>query len=218
MNDLFSICEKINHNSESIIDNLDPESIVVYKFIQSEYKKGNISKNHIFQFAFRSFYRLDNAGLTREFKKSYFSIFEETIKKENPNINETLLSLSNIRNFRDQNTVQFSFVTKMFHTIDNSRPIYDNEVISVFGFKQPYNIKDLHKKIEKYNQQYQNICDCYLTIESENLIKSSIEKFHNKFTDHKLSITMVLDFIFWSAGKLINENEKLRKRLNHHNS
>jgi hypothetical protein len=34
----------------------------------------------VFQFTFRSFYRLDNAGLTPEFKSKYFALLEESRK------------------------------------------------------------------------------------------------------------------------------------------
>ncbi len=68
MIELKSICENINNDSDAIISNLHQESIDVYNFIQSEYKKGSISKNYIFQFAFRSFYKLDSAGLTPKFR------------------------------------------------------------------------------------------------------------------------------------------------------
>src|ERR1035437_8173798 len=159
MENLINICENVNHNSERIVRNLQKESIDVYKFIQHEFKKEPVSQNTLFQFAFRSFYRLDSAGLTPEFKKKFFELFEENVKKEKPNMTETIQELANIRNFKNQNTVQFSFVTKMFHTIDTNHRTYENEVITLFGFKQPYGEKDINKKIEKYNKQYQEICN-----------------------------------------------------------
>lgn len=202
------ICEKINNSSQEIIDNLRQESIDVYEFIQSEYKKGNVSQNNIFQFAFRSFYRLDSAGLREEFKDKFFELFEKNAKSEKPNMTETLLELSKISNFKGQLTVQFSFVTKMFHTIDNKNPIYDNEVITVFGFRQPYNISDLEKKIEEYKRQYLEIRDLYLVIERDKLLSKTIDKFNNKFSGHQVNNTMVTDFIFWSFGKLIRQQKE----------
>lgn len=212
MNDLLKICEFINQNSQKIIDNLDEESLVVYQFIKNEYKKGDITKNHIFQFSFRSFYKLDSAGLTKEFKEKYFELFE--LNSSNsfcsiPEMQKTLIILSGINNFKKQNTVQFSFVTKMFHTIDNRLPIYDNEVITVFDFKQPYYISDIGKRISQYLIQYNEIGIAYKNIESDNLLKDTLKLFNNKFPCHKINNTMVLDFIFWSAGKLINKRNLL---------
>lgn len=210
--ELKNICQNINKNSKRIINNLQQESIDVYNFIQSEYKKGAILKNNIFQFTFRSFYRLDSAGLTPQFKDKYFELFEENIKNTNPNMTETLLKLNKIKNFKDQYTVQFSFVTKMFHTIDNKKPIYDNEVITVFGFKQPYSISDTLKKINEYNRQYEKICSSYFIIERDKLLSNTIDKFHNNFSGHELNDTMVIDFIFWSAGKLIRQDKKINNQ------
>lgn len=208
MEKLNIICENVNRNSEQIIQNLQQENIDVYKFVQREFKKGNISKNTIFQFAFRSFYRLDSAGLTPKFKERFFELFEENAEKKNPNMTETLHELANIRNYKEQKTVQFSFVTKMFHTIDTEHPIYDSEVITVLGYNQPYHITDVTKKINTYNEQYQEICKSYILIKSDKLLRPSIERFNKMFTSHGLNDTMVIDFILWTAGKLIRATKE----------
>jgi len=68
--------EKIDKIIDSVLEeksetlaNLNQGSIAVFKFLQSEFYKGDVSKNQLFQFVFCSFYRLNNAGLTPEFKK-----------------------------------------------------------------------------------------------------------------------------------------------------
>ena len=62
------IIKLINSNSQDIVDNISRESIDVYNFIKSQFDENNIIENYLFQFIYRSFYRIDNAGLTKEFK------------------------------------------------------------------------------------------------------------------------------------------------------
>ena len=70
------IARIINNHTQAIIDNISYESIEVYNFLRKEYEKKNITDNYLFQFVYRSFYRLDNAGLPAEFKTEYFNLLE----------------------------------------------------------------------------------------------------------------------------------------------
>ncbi len=59
-------------NSEAIIDNLAQESIDAYIFLKTQFDvTEDIRTHYLFHFVFRSFYRLDNAGLSSEMKQEY---------------------------------------------------------------------------------------------------------------------------------------------------
>jgi hypothetical protein len=62
------ISTKISSNQKRILDGLGPEPFAVYSFLSSECARGGVDKNPLFQFVYRSYYRLDNAGLTSDFK------------------------------------------------------------------------------------------------------------------------------------------------------
>jgi hypothetical protein len=66
------IIEGIEEKQDDILSNIDFESIAVYSFLKNEYAKENILDNFVFQFVFRSYYRLDNAGLSDEIKNRFF--------------------------------------------------------------------------------------------------------------------------------------------------
>jgi len=68
------IIQQIEEKQEEILKYLDFESIAVYSFIKNEYAQGNIQENLVFQFVFRRFYGLDNAGLSDEMKKCFFKL------------------------------------------------------------------------------------------------------------------------------------------------
>jgi hypothetical protein len=65
---------------DQAFNKLDVESFYVYNFLKDEYlETKDITTNHLFQFTYRSFYRLDNAGLTKEFKNRYFELFKRDL-------------------------------------------------------------------------------------------------------------------------------------------
>ena len=82
MKKIREITDWIENNSTEIIENIDQESVDVYNFLKTEFRKSNINENYLFQFVFRSFYRIDNAGLTPEFKKELYQACRTIIEHE----------------------------------------------------------------------------------------------------------------------------------------
>jgi hypothetical protein len=201
MKKIREITDWIENNSTEIIENIDQESVDVYNFLKTEFKKSNINENYLFQFVFRSFYRIDNAGLTPEFKKEYFKILEQNRNEKQFDFEKVLRRLYSFPNRKGQNTLQFSFATKMFNTIDDIMPIYDSEVAKMFSMSRPYQ-SEFEIKLDKYLDQLDKIQNGYEQIINQNLLPETIGLFDQVFKDNKLSEMKKLDFIFWSAGKI----------------
>ena len=201
MNNQDIIIDFIVSNSSAIVDNIDFESVEVYNFLQEQFQHSNVEENYLFQFVFRSFYRLDNAGLTSEFKTEYFKILQECRQDKVFDFEKILKRLYNFPNRKGQNTLQFSFVTKLLNTIDNNLPIYDSEVAKMFCVTRPY-VTDFNKKLDTYIDQLQCFQNCYEEVLYKNLLPTTLEKFNQRFANSNLSEMKKLDFIFWSAGKV----------------
>ena len=110
------IIELIKNNKISIFNNLDIESIEVYKFLVNRFKEiEDISKDEVYKFLYRSFYRIDNAGLTKEFKNEYFKILQEyrIVTKYS---NDTIISIAN----RLDPFIRLN-KTKSFHSTDQRK-------------------------------------------------------------------------------------------------
>ncbi|AXT59283.1 hypothetical protein D1816_02605 [Aquimarina sp. AD10] len=203
MNKIEEISYWIENHSSEIIGNLEQESIDVYNFLKTEFENSDILKNHLFQFVFRSFYRIDNAGLTPEFKCEYFKILEENRNEKKFDFNKILKRLYYLPNRKGQNTFQFSFFTKLINTIDDTFPIYDSEVARMFNLSRPYQ-SDFDKKLNKYKEQFEVITKGYAQILNSGLIPKTNLLFDLNFENHGLTEVKKLDFIFWSAGKIKN--------------
>jgi len=59
---------EIDGNAEPVVRAIGREAVDVYGFLSDQFTRGPVVGNHVFQFVYRSFYRLDSAGLTPEFK------------------------------------------------------------------------------------------------------------------------------------------------------
>jgi len=198
----------VQKNDKLIIENIKELSVAVYEFIIKESQKGNVKDNLVFQHVFSTFYGLNNAGLTDSFKKLYFVVFDECIDKGIFDIKYILNRLKDEKNRRGQRNMQFSFATKMIHTLDIFKPIYDNEIARLFDFKQPYGQKDFDEKLNTYINQYEQIKFTYNKIIEKKLLENVIDMFKLRFVKYNISDYKVLDFIFWTAEKEINNKKK----------
>ena len=197
------IIKEIDEKQDDILSNLKLESIAVYSFLKNEYAKGNILNNLVFQFVFRSYYRLDNAGLSNEIKSRFFQL----LAQKQINLGTILSELYEIPTLKGKNTIQFSFATKLLHTIDNNNPIFASEVAVLTKI----NIKgsDRDKKIYSCIEIYNSLEKLYAKLKKDDKIRKVISKFRSKFKvdDERISDTKVIDFIMWSLGKLTKEKQ-----------
>jgi len=202
MRDFHETVKLIKSLERDIINNIKREQIAVYKFLQQEFAKGDITLNYLFQFVFRTFYRIDSAGLTDNFKREYFKIMEEKRFSDILDPQEIVLRLYPFKRIKGDQSIQFSFTTKLIHTINVDFPIYDSEVAKVFQFTTYY-IPNVERKVARYLEQHKIIVEVYEKILKDNLLKNTFQLFENKFVDSKLPDIKKLDFIIWSCGKII---------------
>ena len=194
----------IEMNSEEIVRAIGRESVEVYRFLSDEFARGPVLENCVFQFVYRSFYRLDNAGLTPDFKREYFVLLEEARNLPEVDLPGLTRKLFLIPNLKGQQSLQFSFVSKLANTVNPSYPIYDAEVGKVFSFRKPSSDKTFHVRLNKYVAFYNKLRSIYAEIINGNLLRQPREMFRDIYAapPQRIPEIKVLDFIFWSAGKL----------------
>jgi hypothetical protein len=194
----------IEQNAEIIIPNIGYESVAVYRFLCAEFNKPRVDKNHLFQFVFRSFYRIDNAGLTSAFKNRYFELLEASRDLESIDIEGIVTDLQKFPNLKGQESMQFSFATKLACTANSKYPIYDSEVGRMFGFNAPYYIKDTTKRLRMYSNFYQELTDRYEKIITDGELANARNLFRETYVNKEEDFpeVKVIDFIVWQAGKL----------------
>lgn len=202
----------IESNAEPIIRAIGREAVDVYAFLSDEFARGSALENYVFQFMYRSFYRLDNAGLTPEFKSQYFLLLEQSRNSAAIDLRKLAKDLYALPNRKGHQSLQFSFVTKLANTVNQEYPIYDAEVASVFGFRAPYNYKTFDVRLEEYMTFYVELCGIYADVLRHNRLEKARRMFRHLYAapPERIPDIKVLDFIFWSAGKLSYKAGKAR--------
>lgn len=208
MNILAEFTTYIDTHRDRVLDNLDPASIDVYVFLSKRFGECDVSKDRLFQFLFRSFYRLDSAGLTKEFKTEYFKMLQGLRGADAVDLQALAQRFHEFPRLKGDKSLQFSFVTKLAHTISVSYPIYDDEVANAFAFTKPAS-GEFQTRLARFLTFYAWLGSAYSTVLTNGLMSQTVQDFRTKFSEQVpyLADVKVLDFIFWSTGKLIRKKQ-----------
>ena len=190
---LEEIIDHIIQNGDRIITLLNKEDVLVYQFLKQEFDKSNATENFVFQFVFRSFYGVDRAGLSPEWKERYFALMQEYKASDlRDSIKELHLNeLYQLPRLRGDNSLQFVFSTKLWNMIDENKPIYDSFVATLFDFQIP--IGHLEHRIEGCISMYNQMTNMYHKILTGGLLNGILQKFDEKFAGNMLSQIKKLD-------------------------
>jgi hypothetical protein len=194
----------LNENAQAIVEAVGREAVDVYLFLSDEFARGPATHNCLFQFVYRSFYRLDNAGLTPQFKLAYFECLEDARGASKVDLADIVKKLHKFRNLKHQESLQFSFATKLASTINPNYPIYDGKVAECFGFRAPSNNKPFDRRLQEYLAFYESLRKFYEEVMIQGSMKELVGLFERTYSHaaRRIPEVKVLDFILWSAGKL----------------
>lgn len=196
--------QAVNAAATQIVLRLGREPLEVYRFLRQRFEHSDATRDSVFQFVFRSFYRVDNAGLTDAFKERYFQILEQTRHVADPDIRQLTLALYEIPNRRGLNSLQFSFVTKLANTINSEIPVYDSEVAAMYGFSPPQPSKTVDLRLDELCEFHQYLREDYNRITRVGALAPAIGELESAYGDALEGIgpTKTIDFLLWAAGKL----------------
>lgn len=184
------IAETLIKHKGAILLKLTQEDVDVYVFLRSV--RNDQKLIHVFQFIFRSYFRLDSVGLNSEFKKKFFVLMAE----RESDLKSTLTELACI----GRQKIQFSFATKLLHMQNSGLPIYDSQVAVVTGLRVMG--KTPKERIESCNFIYETLKIHYQNLCANGKVRGIIDDFRTKFkvTQEEVSDTKVIDFLLWALG------------------
>ena len=204
--DLKDIILIIKENSENIIQEITQEDIDLYVFIQEQFNKqksGAPGKN--FKKIFPLFYGTRINQILTYFDKLFDKNLYNTLHKIE-NFDELEIIYEELLDFfhADSRKYQYSYISKLIHTINPDFPIYDSYVKVALGLKESPDTEQRRK--EFWNIIYKKINNIYQIIIEKELLKEVIEDFSIKREITNMNNIKILDFLFWGAGALMEKN------------
>ena len=206
----------LRENIDLLLKSISPANDVdPYVRIMRNVNGIDVSKDIGFQMNFRNYYRMNAAKLIDSFYKRFFEILEEMKAADDLNIAEIALLLYEKPNRANgKKTLQFSFASKLLHTIRPTEPVYDSMVASFYFLPQPQGHWNIKRKLINAIENYDFIKSEHIRVLDDGLLKAPIELFKSRFskaaeyyTNQKIIDTLIWKFVtFLKSGAVRNRS------------
>lgn len=190
--DYQGLISEILRNQAAIIKKITPQMLNTYHWLQDNLRQRNIAVDEEYRKKFVGYYRM--RFVSQPYRDRFFSLFE-TIK------NDTELSFANTARelFQVDGKHEFSFISKMLHTIDPNRPIYDNQVALALRLHQAYR-RNLEDKLRQDEMILRQIAEAYRHLEASAEMANILAAFDQIVPERSMSMAKKLDFLLWALG------------------
>ena len=186
------ILEKIRQNQSAIMEKLNPKVLATYCWLQDNLHKRNVAVDTEYRKMFSGYYRM--RFVSQEYRDQFFKLFEEIKSESSPSFSAVSQKL-----FQVDGKHEFSFITKMLHTIEPSRPIYDSQVdiaLEIHRYYQP----NFEEKLRQDEHILAQISAAYRELASSPGMIELLAEFDKIIPGHTMSAEKKIDFILWALG------------------
>lgn len=192
LSDYQDLALKILNNQKAIIEKLPPKMLNTYYWLQDNLYLRNVSSDAEYKRKFSGYYRM--RFVSKQYRDRFFSLFE-AIK------NDTELSFVDVAKQFSQvdGRHEFSFISKMLHTIDPNRPIYDSQVDQALQIHRTYE-PNIELKIQQDEEILKQIFFVYQRLEASAEMVKPLAAFDQIIPSRSMSIAKKLDFLLWALG------------------
>lgn len=186
------ILEKIRQNQTAIMKKLNPKVLATYCWLQDNLHKRNVAVDTEYRKKFSGYYRM--RFVSQEYRDQFFELFEEIKSESSPSFRVVSQKL-----FQVDGKHEFSFITKMLHTIEPSRPIYDSQVdiaLEIHRYYQP----NFEEKLRQDEHILAQISAAYRELASSPGMIELLAEFDKIIPGYTMSAEKKIDFILWALG------------------
>ena len=180
-----------------IVDDKVFKGIDKYNYIMQNIQKTDVYANQEFRKKYCAYYGL-NRNTSKDFQDEYFKYMQENKSCKTLDYGRVLRDL-----YEKTNRVDYSFSSKLLHTINPDMPILDKHLMRMLGF-QLKSIGDNSSRLDYYKKVYDIVLKEYNDIHTNlsngnakihNAIRVLQETFQNKCQG--LSMAKIIDSIIF---------------------
>lgn len=183
-----AICE----HQAVILAKIDMKMLSMYGWLIDNLHTRNVSADKEYRKKFTGYYRM--RFVSHRYRDAFFALFEQLKSAPKISFEEVSAQL-----YQVDSKHEFSFITKMLHTIDPTGPIYDSQVDAALNIHRTYQ-KNFEKRIQQDMKILDDISACYRQLKEAPQLSEILAVFDEIAPSCKISIEKKLDFILWALG------------------
>ena len=190
--------QPVNDNPQAILESIPQSHIDDYDYL---IQNRNQVADPRYQQKYKTFYRLFGAGLSPDYCNEYFTLLRL-------NLND-LTSLRDVVNYLYEipcnnrgKKLQFSFSSKLIHTVNPHSPIYDSNIVRFYSFSEPKITNTIYEqRILKLLTFHEWLCDEYERVLKNGILIQAIQQFRDRFKPTTFTDEKVIDSLIWGFEK-----------------
>ena len=135
--------------------------------------------------------------VSQEYRDAFFSVFEKIKNKPDISFRDVSYRLYDV----DQKH-QFSFISKMLHTINPHEPIFDSQVCEVLHLHRTYQTS-LEGKVRQDEVALSHIVKAYSDMKTSDEVRQMLVQMDSFTPGYQMTDEKKLDFILWALGGIL---------------
>ncbi|MGO9482467.1 MAG: hypothetical protein ACLP05_11895, partial [Candidatus Kryptoniota bacterium] len=100
--------------------------------------------------------------------------------------------------------LQFSFSSKLIHTVNSHSPIYDSNIVRFYSFSEPRSTNTIiikEQRILRLLKFHEWLCDEYERVLRNGILAQGIQQFLDHFKPITFTDEKVIDSLIWGFEK-----------------
>jgi hypothetical protein len=196
----------IERHRNYIVDSIRPSDIGEYAWLRSNRRHANTGE---YQRRYRKYWIMNRAFLSAEYFLAYFEFLATAPARNTPFGNLPVEIYTEASKSNGVLSCQFSFASKLLHTLSTRRPVYDSRVAWFYFFTDPGASADVDTRTAALEGFYEFLEYEYARVLARGLLARSIALFRRKLGANAYTDEKIIDTLIWAfAGKaheLMNE-------------
>jgi hypothetical protein len=178
------------------------KEVKTYVSIMGRLQSCDVSEDEDFKKEYKDFYMGEKVDRNPQWDSIYFS-FMEKHKTDNTLTFEQVLR--HLRDKTESHWIEKSFASKLLHTINRDKPIWDTHVMKALGVEEEIKIamevEEEETKFERVLEIYDRLVRWYDEFKNSENAKMMVTAFDKSFRAYAgISETKKIDFILWWIG------------------
>ena len=195
--------DEINNNIDQILQKISHEHVEKYDWLVQNI---NLVAEHEYQIRYKTFWRLNGAGLSQQYCHAYFQYLINGADNNGVLLNTLAFELYQIPINTDRQALQFSFCTKLCHMLNRHLPIYDSMITTFYNFRAPGTNLPVQQRIAQLIEFHQFLVSEYQRVLHNGFLAESIQAFRQHFNPQHFTDVKVIDTLIWASSHRENGN------------
>lgn len=196
----------INNNIEIFAHpNILTQHFADYLWLRLHYPDVNITENVEYKGRYVRFWAINASRPSQLYKNHYFELLQNNRDIHHQTLEEIIRGLCFVPiHQHGVSRIDFSYATKLLHTVNNNSPIYDSLIKDFFFLPEIDPQLDFEDRIHLFLERYQFLETEYNRILINNLLRPSIIYIRENYNlNDSVNDKKIIDSIIWAFVKYL---------------